>query len=189
MGLAATQARFLGITARKANCEFQSMQIAQQKLSLTRELEKATQEYQSALNASKLIWDPDGSGENVYDLSYNIMMTPSAVNNFTPYMISARDGKIVLNSKMAAAAEAAGIPKEGCDPNADPDMYTKFLNYMVKFGGMSQSHADSCKAVGLLEDVGLGAPLLDKTTASEMGINDLLAYLDIMISNENTLSG
>ncbi len=189
MGLAATQARFLGITARKANCEFQSMQIAQQKLSLTRELEKATQEYQSALNASKLIWDPDGSGENVYDLSYNIMMTPSAVNNFTPYMISARDGKIVLNSKMAAAAEAAGIPKEGCDPNADPDMYTKFLNYMVKFGGMSQSHADSCKAAGLLEDVGLGAPLLDKTTASEMGINDLLAYLDIMISNENTLSG
>ena len=64
MGLAATQARFLGITARKANCEFQSMQIAQQKLSITRELEKATAEYQSALDTTKLIWDPDGSGEN-----------------------------------------------------------------------------------------------------------------------------
>lgn len=187
MGLAATQARFLGITARKATCEFESMQIAQQKLSITRELEKATQEYQSALNASKLIWDPDGSGENTYDLSYNIMMTPSAVNNYAPYMISARDGKIVLNGKMAAAAEAAGIPKDGCDPNADPDMYTKFLNYMVKFGGMSQSYADSCKAVGLLEGVGLGAPLLDKTTASEMGINDLIAYVDLLISNKDEL--
>ncbi len=188
MGLAATQARFLGITARKANCEFQSMQIAQQKLSLTRELEKATQEYQSALNASKLIWDPDGSGENTYDLSYNIMMTPSAVNNYAPYMISARDGKIVLNSKMAAAAEAAGIPKSGCNPNADSDMYIKFLNYMVKFGGMSQSHADSCKAVGLLENIGLGAPMLDKTTASEMGINDLIAYVDLLITNKDSSS-
>lgn len=40
MGLAASQARFLAITARKMNCEFQSMQIAQEKLSTTRDMEK-----------------------------------------------------------------------------------------------------------------------------------------------------
>ena len=62
MGLAATQARFLAITSRKARCEYESMQLAQQKLSLTRELEQATQDYQSALNTTKIVWDPDGSG-------------------------------------------------------------------------------------------------------------------------------
>ena len=106
MGLAASQARFLAITARKANCEFQSMQIAQEKLSITRELEKASEEYQAALNKTKLVWDPDGTGDNAFDLSYDIMMRPSAVNNYTPYLVTTRDGRVVLDSKMAAAARA-----------------------------------------------------------------------------------
>ena len=186
MGLAASQARFLAITARKANCEFQSMQIAQQKLSITRDLEAATAEYQSALNASKLVWDPDGTGDNTFDLTYDIMMRPSAINNYAPYFITARDGKIVLDSKMAAAAEAAGIPKDGCEPSEE--LFLNFLNQMVRTGGMSESDAASCRAVGLLENVGMGAPMLDKTTASEMTTTDLLAYLDLLIANTTQTS-
>lgn len=189
MGLAATQARFLGITARKANCEFQSMQIAQQKLSITRELEKATAEYQSALDTTKLIWDPDGSGENTFDLSYNLMMTPSAVNNYAPYFITSRDGKIVLNSKMAAAAEAAGIPKDGCKPTAE--LFMDFVNNMVRTGGMSETAATACRAIDYdecLKYTGMGAPMMDKTTASAMGINDLIAYVDILIANKDASS-
>ena len=186
MGLAASQARFLAITARKANCEFQSMQIAQQKLSITRDLEAATAEYQSALNASKLVWDPDGTGDNTFDLTYDIMMRPSAINNYAPYFITARDGKIVLDSKMAAAAEAAGIPKDGCEPSEE--LFLNFLNQMVRTGGMSESDAASCRAVGLLENVGMGAPMLDKTTASEMTTTDLIAYLDLLIANTTETS-
>ena len=186
MGLAASQARFLAITARKANCEFQSMQIAQQKLSITRDLEAATAEYQSALNTTKLVWDPDGTGDNTFDLTYDIMMRPSAVNNYAPYFITARDGKIVLDSKMAAAAEAAGIPKDGCNPSEE--LFQKFLNQMVRTGGMSESDAASCRAVGLLENVGMGAPMLDKTTASEMNTTDLIAYLDLLIANTTEAS-
>ena len=66
MGLAASQARFLAITARKMNCEFQSMQIAQEKLSVTRDLQKAAQDYQNSLTQTKLIWDVD---DDQYDLS------------------------------------------------------------------------------------------------------------------------
>jgi len=200
MGLAASQARFLAITARKANCEFQSMQIAQEKLSITRELDKATTEYQSAMNATKLVWDPDGSGQNDFPLSYNLMMTPSAVNNYAPYMITSRDGKIVLDSAMAAAARAAGIPQEGMmnktitkpDPN-DPnktivttlynETYNEFINQMVKNGGMSETSAVAVRTVGLIDEVGIGAPMLDKTQASQMGINDLIAYIDLTTSN------
>lgn len=189
MGLAASQARFLAITARKANCEFQSMQIAQQKLSITRDLEAATAEYQSALNTTKLVWDPDGTGDNTFDLTYDIMMRPSAVNNYAPYFITARDGKIVLDSKMAAAAEAAGIPKDGCEPSAE--LFAEFINQMVRTGGMSESAAVSCRAIDYdtsLKNIGMGAPMMDKTTASEMGINDLLAYLDLLIENQDSIN-
>ena len=78
MGLAASQARFLAITARKMNCEFESMQIAQQKLSVTRDQQAAAQEYQDSLNATKLVWDADnncdGTGD-VYNLSYGLMLS------------------------------------------------------------------------------------------------------------------
>lgn len=187
MGLAASQARFLAITARKANCEFQSMQIAQEKLSTTRELERATEEYQSSLNKTKLVWDPDGSGENAFDLSYDLMMRPSAVNNYTPYLMTTRDGRIVLDSKMAAAARQAGIPEGGCERSAE--LYEKFLNQMVKNGGMSETSAAVCKSMDYEKDfknVGLGGPMLDKTQASEMGINDLIAYIDNTISKSGT---
>ena len=88
MGLAASQARFLAITSRKASCEFESMSIAQQKLSVTRQLTEATKEYQSALNQTKLIWgmsdglDAANPGQT-YDLSYDVMMTPSALNDLS----------------------------------------------------------------------------------------------------------
>ena len=105
MGLAATQARFLAITSRKANCEFRSMQLAQQKLSLSRELEEATLNYNNAINCTKIVWDADGTGEFRYDLSYDLMMTPSDLNQYTPYMLSRRDGKIAVDDKMSAALQ------------------------------------------------------------------------------------
>ena len=92
MGLAATQARFLAVTSRKSNCEYRSMELAQEKLSLTRELDYAADEYNNALNATRMVWDVDGSGDYRYDLSYDIMMQPSDYNQYIPYFISRQDG-------------------------------------------------------------------------------------------------
>lgn len=115
MGLAASQARFLAITSRKMNCEFQSMQIAQQKLSVTRDLQKAAQDYQSSLNATKLVWDTaDDLG--IFDVSYDVMMNPTVLNEFDPFLITDLNGKIVLSEPMFDAALAAGI----IDANGDP---------------------------------------------------------------------
>lgn len=89
------------------NCEFQSMQIAQQKLSVTRDLQKAAQDYQTNLTATKLVWED--MDENTYDLTYDMMMTPSAINQYDPYLITDTQGKIVLTDSMYNAAVAAGI--------------------------------------------------------------------------------
>ena len=45
MGLATEQARFLCITARKADCEYKSTEIAQQKLEITNQLSNVSADY------------------------------------------------------------------------------------------------------------------------------------------------
>lgn len=179
MGLAASQARFLAITSRKARCEFESMQIAQQKLSLTRELEQATSDYQASLNQSNLIWDPDGSGETPFDVTYDLLMRPSDVNDYMPFLLSRRDGRIALNSSMAQAAKAAGINEDGSINGTKQDVYMAFLDAMVATGGMSETAARSAKAIGLNESAGLGGALLDKTTATEMTLGNMINYIDL----------
>lgn len=185
MGLAASQARFLAITARKNSCEFQSMQIAQQKLSLTRELEAATQDYQEALNTTKLVWDADGSGSYIYDLSYNLLMYPSEINDYVPWMVSRRDGKIALNSDMAMAAKLAGIPEGGTN-NPTKEMYEAFLTAMVACGGMSETSARSCRDIGWQETVGVGGALMDKTNAYEMTITNMINFIDLACGKIDT---
>ena len=179
MGLAASQARFLAITSRKARCEFESMQIAQQKLSLTRELEQATSDYQASLNQSTLIWDPDGSGETPFDVTYDLLMRPSDVNDYMPFLLSRRDGRIALSSSMAQAAKAAGINEDGSINGTKQDVYMAFLDAVVATGGMSETAARSAKAIGLNESAGLGGELLDKTTATEMTLGNMINYIDL----------
>ena len=131
MGLSASQARFLAVTSRKSSCEFRSMELAQQKLSLTRELQNATEEYHDALNATKLVWDADTiyyPGEFRYDLSYDLLMTPSDVNKYMPYLVTRQDGKIALQGNMAKAA--CGITKNGNE---------KIFNYVINDDGTYSS--------------------------------------------------
>ena len=117
MGLAASQARFLAITSRKMNCEFQSMQIAQDKLSVTRDLQSAATKYQNSLDATKLIWTTS-IGET-YELSYDLLMKPSALTDYQPYLITDRQGRIVLTDTMFQAAVDAGIIDAEGNPQGD----------------------------------------------------------------------
>ena len=122
MGLAASQARFLGITLRKANCEFKSTELAQQRLELTNQMTNISQEYANALNSTKLIWhnelvcDSFGNPSDM-GLSYGLLMMPSAANDYNPYMVSTKSGAIVLSAKYADAAEYAGISMAGGVPS------------------------------------------------------------------------
>lgn len=182
MGLAATQARFLAITSRKARCEFESMQIAQQKLSLTRELEQATQDYQSALDTTKLVWDPDGSGATPFDFSYDLVMRSSEVNNYIPFMLSRSDGRIALDPTMAKAAKLAGIPQEGTNANS-ADLFNKFIEAMVATGGMSETAANGVRLLGYQQMAGLGGELLDKTQTADMTLGNFINYIDLRAQN------
>lgn len=179
MGLAASQARFLAITARKMNCEFQSMQIAQEKLSVTRDMEQATQEYQDALSASKLVWEtPDGE---VYDLTYAMMMTPSNFNDYNANLITDTQGKTVLSKAMFEAAVSAGVIDEKGNPIGKYNISGRnaFLEALAARGQISQTIVDDIEALGYrgYSKSGVGGELLDKTTADVMQTSDFINYL------------
>ncbi len=140
MGLAASQARFLCITARKADCEYKSTELAQQKLEITNQLSDISNEYSNAMNATKLVWDNDAV-DNVYGLTYGLLMTPSALNDYNPYMVTSASGAIILNGEYARAAQAAGISKAGgTGSQASRD---KFIQALVPGGIVTQETADN----------------------------------------------
>lgn len=112
MGLAASQARFLCLTARKANCEYKSTALAQEKLNITEQMSQIANDYAQAMNATKLVWAPDGMAGS-FGVSYGLLMTPSAANDYNPYMVTTPSGAIILNTAYKEAAEAAGITKMG----------------------------------------------------------------------------
>ncbi len=204
MGLAASQARFLAITARKMNCEFQSMQVAQEKLSVTRDLQRAANDYQTALDATKLIWDTGDT--DIYDLSYGIMMTPSVLNDYDPYLITDTKGKILLTDQMFNAAVAAGIIDENGDPIVYRDENQRLIGprmvgadnteagitagvndgsrnaFLYQLGKLNQIDGATVDAILNLGNEGytksgIGGPIFDKTSANALSTNVFIDYL------------
>lgn len=188
MGLAASQARFLAITSRKMNCEFQSMQIAQDKLSVTRDLQSAATKYQNAMNATKLVWDTDT--DEVYDLSYNLLMTPSALNDYNPYLITDTQGKLVLTDTMFQAAVNAEIIDENGDPIGalSKDARDRFMTELAKNGEVASSTAETVIANAYTKS-GIGGEILDKTIANVLTTNAFINKLGTKDDEGNPLFG
>ncbi len=138
MGLAASQARFLCITARKADCEYKSTELAQQKLDITKQLGAISNEYSNAMNATKLMWSNDAVGGS-YGMAYSLLMMPSAANDFNPYLVTTSSGAVVLNGPYAAAAKAAGISKSG--GLGSQEGRDKFISALVPYGIVTEETA------------------------------------------------
>lgn len=99
MGLAASQARFLGITARKNACELRSMEIAQERLSVSNQLSQASQNYMTSLNATKIIWNPEHTDDSyIYQLDYASMSRPNYFNDYQLQLLTNIKGQTVLNN-------------------------------------------------------------------------------------------
>jgi len=166
MGLAASQARFLGITARKNSCELKSMQIAQEKLSITNQLTQASIEYQNSLDATKLVWDSeaiiDGS---IYDVSYELLMQPSLLNDYSPQILTNNKNQVVLNSQMANALREMGIIQNGKQlfnadgsPQLDESgnaVYEKLGMENFKIGGAERTTTNFKKFLGAMTKQGV----------------------------------
>lgn len=185
MGLAASQARLLTITARKADCEFQSMSLSHQKLSLSRDMEKVSSDYQNSLKTTKLMYDYQGSGESNINLTYGLLMTPSVYNDYYPKLVTDAQNRVMLNSSYAAAARAAGIPAEGLNGTPSSDVRNKFVEALANQGVITATSAATIVGTNYSNTLGLG-----KTTSTKAVTTDYTykQFLDVIKTNTDSTS-
>ncbi len=176
MGLAASQARLLTITARKADCEYQSMRYSHQKIALSRDLTDLSTEYQNSLDQTKLVYDFYGTGDTTTPLSYGLLMTPSQMNGYLPTLITDTSGKTVLSSAYATAARAAGIPQEGLGCLPSSTMRNKFIEGLAKSGIISNEQAATYVGIEYAQSMGMGTTDLVTTKVEEMTLAELIDY-------------
>lgn len=151
MGLAASQARLLLLTARKSDVESQLMSIANQKLSLSRQAAAASEEYADALNSTKYTWDTD---EGTVDLTYDLLMHPNTTADEGQYILTnAASGKVVLDSEYMSDLGLSGAGNPGDIANlaytaSDGTQYTGEKAFIMRLIGCTSSAADKYIAAG-----------------------------------------
>lgn len=172
MGLAASQARLLTITARKSDCEYKSMLLSHQKIALSRDMSRLSAEYDDAIAQTKLVYDYYGNSEAT-PLTYNLMMTPSAMNNYTPLLVTDNSGRVVLDSRLAKAARDAGIPQEGLDGLPSSDLRNAFIDSLASTGYITQNTADNIKKTNYNQTAGVGSADLININTTECTFSEL----------------
>lgn len=178
MGLAAGQARLLTITARKSDCEYESMRLSHQKIALARDLADLSNEYQNSLNQTKLIYDYYGTGDTSTPLSYGLLMSPSTLNDYLPITITDSLGRVTLNSKYAAAAGAAGIPQEGLGSLPSEAMRNAFVQGLYTSGILTKNTAETILGLPYNQQAGFGGGTTTAVTTTSGNIDKLIESLE-----------
>lgn len=138
MGMAASQARLLSITARMTDNENTGQDISSAKIQLSDKMDQLNKDYLAALDATKLtvLTGFNDSNEVYTDISYNLMTGFQTVAAGKQYVVTDKDGKVLISKKMAEAYEAG---------NGD-------LNKFLAALGYSQANIDITKNTSGAED-------------------------------------
>ena len=108
MGMAASQARLLTITARLADNELKSQSINNAKMRLATQSSQASEKYINALNEANLMfsnYDASGSEQSQL-LTFNALTAFSSYNN--QYGLVNAAGQLLVSESEAKIFEAAG---------------------------------------------------------------------------------
>ena len=107
MGLSASQARFLQLTARRSNVEYQAQQINFQRLQLSQQGHEASLKYEEAMSNKKMIFSYNtGSEVKSVTLSYanyknymNQQIEGLVTSQEKYYLVSSTGNKLVVGSE------------------------------------------------------------------------------------------
>lgn len=109
MGLSASQARFLQLTARKSNTEYQAQQINFQRLQWADKLSQASSEYQDATSNRKMVFSFNGgTGLEKVDVTYNNYKNymnqqafpgGAGISGNKMYLVSSSGNKIIVSNQ------------------------------------------------------------------------------------------
>ena len=105
MGMAASQARLLSITARLSNNEMEQQSVAYSKQRLSDNSEQINDAYLDALAKTKyqVLTGYNGSDATYADLSYNQLTSFNSVAAGKQYLVQDHTGKVLVNDEIAKA--------------------------------------------------------------------------------------
>ena len=108
MGMAASQARLLSITARMTDNENTGQNISSAKIQLADKMDQINRDYLAALDATKLtvLTGFNGSEEVYTDISYGLMTGFQTVAAGKQYVVTNKDGRVLISKQMADAYES-----------------------------------------------------------------------------------
>ena len=103
--MAASQARLLSITARLTNNENSGQSISYSKQRLADQTQQITNEYNEALNTTKLtvLTGFNGSDATYTDISYDTMTNKQMAANTKQYVVTDTKGRILVTEDIANA--------------------------------------------------------------------------------------
>ena len=152
------------------------MSLSHQKIALSRDMERISTEYQSSLDATKLVYDYYGSGTSEMDLSYGLLMTPSVYNDYYPKLVTDSKNRVVLNSSYAAAARAAGIPAEGLSGTPSSDVRNAFIEALAEENFITPAKAATMESVTYGNTLGVGSTVSATTGTTSITYDQLFEY-------------
>ena len=108
MGMSASQARLLSLTARMTDNENSAQDITYSKIRLANQTQELNNEYLDALDATKLtVLTGFNNSEEVYtDISYGLMTGYNTVATGKQYVVTDAKGRVLVTAQYAAAFEA-----------------------------------------------------------------------------------
>jgi hypothetical protein len=122
MGMAASQARLLSITARLSNNEMEQQSIAYSKQRLSDDSERINETYLDALNATtyRVLTGYNNSEACYADLTYNQLTGLNSVACGKQYLVKDNKGQVLVSSAVAKAYK---------DNNGDFNRFLRDLGY------------------------------------------------------------
>lgn len=174
MGLAASQARMLMLTSRKSDIESKLQARANDLLSMSRDSQELSQEYQSALNATKLVWNENGTAT---DLTYSGIMKPNATSG-SQYLLTNSSGAVLLDGSYASTL---GLTASG-NAGAIASTYPTAKSFAAKMMGVNEDQLTPVTpATGTKTDTNTPAStgIQFTTNYDEKKILDTVGYTDL----------
>lgn len=146
MGLAASQARLLLLTARQSDIENQLTNIADQKIALSRQTAEISSKYNDALNTTKLTWSTPDNGK--VDLTYALLMRPNIEADSGQYILTnASTSRVILDdgyiSDLGIAQAGNANDIANVTYTFDGKTYTGEKAFLMRLLGCNPSSADN----------------------------------------------
>ena len=160
MGLSASQARYLQLTARKSDKEYQAQQINQRRNDIAKRLSDASLAYSEGINNRRLMFStPTGNGTEVNKVALNYSTITAQYPEGLGYTLINKEGAIVKPVTEDAAKLAAQL-KEQADSEYAAKVDQKYFYTNVK-GEHNTETKEKVTGNNFAELVGFENPVLN----------------------------